>query len=545
MAFWDAGLAQVGAIWTRLTVVQRIVLAAVTLGIAAGVLALALWARTPEYAVLYGRLAPDDAGQVVRTLQEANVPYRLADQGRAVLVPADRVYDLRLQLASQGVPQGGSVGFEIFDKTSFGMSDFAQKVNYTRALEGELTRTIRRLEGVEGARVHLVLPERKLFEEEAQPASASVVLQLSAGRRLAPKQVQAVVYLVSSSVEGLTPERITVVDTGGNVLYQAAGDQTTLLAANQIEFKRAYEKDAERRVKELLERVFGSGAAVVQVSAVLDFDKVEETSESFDPAATAVRSEARTTETSSGPAAGTAGIPGVTSNLAPGTAPGATGATGAAAPAAAPLSTSNRENETINYEVSKKVTKVQRGQGALKRLTVAVAVDGTYRSVQGRREKEFVPRTADELAKVRALVERAVGFDATRGDQVEVTSIPFKPAEGVEEARMFTLDTYLALAKYGAAVLIALILVFAVLRPMLRWLGRSAEVAAVTEPMTVAELERRMEGGEPGKPAEYKLDETTPEETLKRETLRKRILEVVKQEPETAAHLVRSWLAEE
>ncbi|MBI5442849.1 MAG: flagellar M-ring protein FliF [Deltaproteobacteria bacterium] len=545
MAVWDAALAQIRSIWGRLTVLQRIILAAVTLGVTAGSLSLVFWARTPEYSVLYSRLATDDAASVVRSLQEAGVPYRLADQGRAVLVPSDRVYELRLQLASQGIPQGGGVGFEIFDKTSFGMSDFAQKVNYSRALEGELTRTIRRLEGVEGARVHLVLPERRLFEEEAQAASASVVLQLAPGRRIAPKQVQAVVYLVSSSVEGLMPERVTVVDTGGNVLYQPAGDQSALLAANHVELKRAYEKDVERRVREMLERVFGTGTAVVQVSALLDFDKSEETSETFDPAGVAIRSEARTTDTSSGPPGGAAGVPGVGSNVPPGT-PGAGAAPPAAPAAPAALSTANRENETINYEVSKKVTKIQRGQGALRRLTVAVAVDGTYRAVQGRREKEFVPRTADELAKIRSLVEKAVGFDVNRGDQVEVTSIPFKPAEGVEEARMFTPEAYLTLAKYGAAVLIAVLVIFAVLRPLLRWVGRMGEAPEVTVPLTVAELERRMEGAEaPARPKEFKLDETTPEETLKRETLKKRILDIVREEPETAAHLVRSWLAEE
>jgi flagellar M-ring protein FliF len=295
----------------------------------------------------------------------------------------------------------------------------------------------------------------------------------------------------------------------------------------------------------MLERVFGTGTAVVQVSALLDFDKVEETSETFDPAATAVRSEARTNETSAGPAAGAAGVPGVTSNLAPGT-PGGPPAGAAPAPgAAAPLSTTSRENETINYEVSKRVTRVQRGQGALKRLTVAVAVDGTYREVQGRRERQFVPRTAEELTRVRSLVEKAVGFDAARGDQVEVTSIPFKPADPIEEAGMFAPDTYLTLAKYGAAVVIALVFIFGVLRPLLRRLGRMAEAPVVTGPVTVAELERRMEAGEAPRPAEYKLDETTPEETLKRETLKKRIIDIVREEPETAAHLVRSWLAEE
>jgi flagellar M-ring protein FliF len=545
VAFWDTGLGQIRELWGRLTLAQKLVLVGVTVGLAAGFLWLVFSAATPRPdAVLFSRLSPEDAGQIVKTLQTEGVPYRLDDGGRTVLVPSDRVYDLRLKLASEGVPQGGVVGFEIFDKSGFGMTDFAQKVNYTRALEGELTRTIRRLDGVEGARVHLVLPEKKLFEEQSEPASASVVLQLSAGGRLAAKQIQGVVYLVSSSVEGLKPDKVTVVDTKGNVLYQQSGDETAMLAASQIEYKRAYEKDVERRVREMLETVLGSGAAVVQVAAYLDFDKVEETSETFDPEATAVRSEQRATESSSGPSGGAQGVPGVASNVA-----------GAAAPATQPAGgsagASNKETETVNYEISKKVTRVQKSQGSLKRLTVAVAVDGAYRPVQGKKEKEFVPRTADELAKIRSLVEKAVGVDANRGDQVEVTSIPFKPAEGIEEGKgLFGPEFYMALAKYGALLIVALVLVFGVGRPLLRWLAEARPSAEVTGPMTVAEMEQQLaaaqgaEGAGPAPPREYKLDETTPEDTLKRESLKKRITEMVRQEPETAAQLVRSWLSE-
>ncbi|MHB8767332.1 MAG: flagellar basal-body MS-ring/collar protein FliF, partial [Deferrisomatales bacterium] len=263
MAFWDAGFAQLRELWGRLSAAQRGVLVAVSAALVAGFLSLAFWVGTPEYSVLFGRLAADDAGKVVERLRTDGIPYQLRDGGATVLVPADRVYDVRLTLAGEGIPQGGVVGYEIFDGSSFGMTDFAQKVNYARALEGELTRTIRRLEGVEGARVHLVLPERRLFQEAAEAATASVVLQLRPGRAPTAKQVQGVVYLVSSSVEGLAPERVTVVDTRGNMLYQVADEAAGLLGAGQLEHKRGYEKDLERRVRELLERVVGQGAAVV------------------------------------------------------------------------------------------------------------------------------------------------------------------------------------------------------------------------------------------------------------------------------------------
>ncbi|NTU60522.1 MAG: hypothetical protein HGA98_05640, partial [Deltaproteobacteria bacterium] len=223
----------------------------------------------------------------------------------------------------------------------------------------------------------------------------------------------------------------------------------------------------------------------------------------------------------------------------------------AGAGAAAARSSTSRESETINYEISKKVTRVQKSQGSLKRLTVAVAVDGTYRAAQGKKEREFVPRTADELTKIRSLVEKAVGVDAARGDQIEVTSIPFKPAEGLEEARsMFGPEQLMPLARYAVVLVIALVLIFAVARPLLKTLTRGAAVAGpeVTGPVSVAELERQMAGGEGAAAVvqrEYQLDETTPEDTLKRETLRKRIAEIVRTEPEMAAQLVRSWLAGE
>jgi flagellar M-ring protein FliF len=531
VAFWDSAVAQLRQLWGGLTGAQRGVLTAATLGLVAAFVALVFWAGTPEYSVLYGKLSVDDAGKVVERLKTEAVPYRLEDGGSTVLVPADRVYDLRLLLAGEGIPQGGVVGFEIFDQSGFGMTDFAQKVNFTRALEGELTRTIRRLEGVEGARVHLVLPERRLFEAQSEPASASVVLQMASGRALTPKQIQGVVYLVASSVEGLTAERVTVVDTRGNVLYQASGEEPGLLAANQLDYKRNYEKEVERRVREMLERVLGSGTAVVQVAARFDFDRVDETSEVFDPEAVAVRSEERQSETSSG-AAGPAGVPGVGSNV--GGAPAVAG--GAATP-------SSRETETVNYEVSKKVTRVQRNPGTLQRLSVAVAVDGNYRETQGG-GKEFVPRTAEELAQIRGLVEKAVGHDAQRGDAVEVTSIPFRPAEPVEAPQGFWRPELVAtLVRYGVAALVALLLVVGVFRPLLRWLASASRAPEITEPLTVAEMERRLAGE--GREGTLEIEEQPPSETVKRENLKKRLGEMVQQEPEIAAQLVRSWMTEE
>ncbi len=534
MAFWDSGLAQVRQLWAGLNAGQRVTLVGVTAALMGGLVALAFWAGSPEYTLLFGRLSPEDAYQVVERLKSEGIPYKLQDGGGTVLVPADRVYEVRLSLAGEGIPGGGVVGYEIFDRSGFGMTDFAQRVNYARALEGELTRTIRHLEGVEGARVHLVLPEKRLFETEEKPASASVVLKLAPGRSLGAKQIRGVVYLVASSVEGLTPERVTVVDTRGNVLYRASEEEPALLAAGQLEYKRAFERDLERRVRDLLEQVLGDGAAVVQVAAEFDFSRVEETAETFDPEAVAVRSEERTSETSTGPA-GPAGVPGVATNVA---------GAGAAQPEAAPPAgtSSTRETETVNYEVSRRVTRVERSPGVLKRLTVAVAVDGTYK--EGENGREFVPRPPEELQRIRALVEKAVGADPDRGDQVEVTNIPFKAAElpVAQAGPLWASPWVLTLAKYALVFLLGVLVILAVLRPLVRWLTRPPEAPEVTEPVTVAEMEQRLAEAAPERPP---VEEEPPPEAVRREALKSRVLDVMRKEPEVAAQLIRSWLAEE
>ena len=541
MAALDASLTQVRGLWSGLTAIQRVVLFGTAVGLVVAFAGVLMWAGSPEYAVLYSRLASDDAAEVVERLKADKVPYQLRDGGSTVAVPADQMHDLRLSLAAAGIPQGGVVGFEIFDKSSFGMTDFAQKVNYARALEGELTRTIRRIEGVEGARVHLVLPERRLFEEQAEPATASVVLQMRGSRRLGAKQVQGVVHLVASSVEGLESDQMTVVDNRGNVLYQQSGDDVGMLASTQLEFKRGYEKDVESRVRQMLERVLGQGTAVVQAAALFDFDRVEETAETFDPQGTAVRSEERVSETASGGGTGPGGTPGVASNVGDGTQVAAAG-NGA--------SSSNRETETVNYEVSKKITRTEKGPGTLLRLTVAVAVDGTYREPREGEEgpdKVFVPRTAEELGQLRSLVEKGVGFDPARGDAVEVTSIPFRPAEilDTEDAGLGP-QLYLSLAKYGLATVLGLLLIFFGVRPLVRGVTSMGQGTTVTEPMSVAEMERAIAGGVPGSPGEgpeeVEYDDTPPTEALRRENLKKRLNEMVATEPEVAAQLLRSWM---
>lgn len=566
MAAWDNGMAQIKNLWTQLTMAQRFVLIGSTLGVVVGIFALTTWFAAAEYSVLFSNLATSDAAEIVETLKTEKIPYQITDGGKSIKVPADKVYDTRMTLASRGVPQGGGVvGYEIFDKFSFGMTNFTQRLNYMRALEGELTRTIRRIGGVEGARVHLVMPEKRLFEDQAQVPTASVVLSLKAGAALSPKQIQGVVFLVASSVEGLKAENISIVDTSGNLLHKGNEDQGAALAGNQFEYKSNFEKDTERRVRDMLERVLGMGTAVVRVSADFDFDKMEQTAEVYDPETVAVRSQSRSSESSTGAnGSGAQGIPGVASNV------GA--ASEQARAAAGGGSKSEKESETINYEISRTITKTVKSPAKLTRMSVAVVVDGSYKEpAEKGGEREFVPRTADEIAKIKSLVEKAAGMDDKRGDQVEVTSIPFRPSDIAEpEAPLLDSTVYVMAIKYGVGLIATMLFLLFFVRPFMRFLaegpkapttsrvlagaGKGAYAAAAahaaasgqTMPsaLTLDQLEAQMEAETPESASEYRLDEKTPEETLKRESLKGRIIEIVNKEPEIAANLVRSWMNE-
>ncbi|MDZ4384412.1 MAG: flagellar basal-body MS-ring/collar protein FliF, partial [Nitrospirota bacterium] len=377
-------------------------------------------------------------------------------------------------LAGQGLPTGGGLGFEIFDRTQLGMTDFVQKLNYRRAMQGELARTISELTEVEHARVHLVVPEKALFSDKKEQAGASVVLKLRGGRSLSQNQVQGIVHLVASSVEGLNPQNVTIVDTSGNVLSRPSEDPYgTHLTNYQTEYQRNLEKSFEERVQSMLERAVGSGKVVVRVSGVLDFKQVERTEEKYDPDATAVRSEQRMEEKSSGSSTTASGVPGVLSNL-----PGAKNENPQAAGGKGGNSSqSNKTQETINYEINKTVNHILEPVGTLKQLSAAVLIDGSYEAVKGADGKEtmkYIPRTDEELRKYEEIVKKSIGYNAERGDQVEVVSIPFESnisANNEEEtvaAKSSQLAALLPFIKYAVAVVAILLVFLFIVKPLMK-----------------------------------------------------------------------------
>jgi flagellar M-ring protein FliF len=508
----------------KLSPVQQVALPLVFGVILIGVITLVVWSNQPDFGVLYSNLSEKDAAAIVMKLKETKIPYRLGGGGHSILIPSEKIYDTRLQLATSGLPQGGGVGFEIFDRTNIGMTDFMQHLNYQRGLQGEIARTINQFAEIEKTRVHLTLPKKSLFLEDQEEARASVVLKVTQGRRLNSNQVQGIVHLVASSVEGLKPENVTVVDTEGHLLSQGEdSDPVTRLGQSQWEFRTSLERTLEKRVQTMLEKALGPNRVIVRVSADLDFKQIEETEETYDPEASVVRSEQRSEEKTKEGYPSPSGIPGVRSNVPP----------GQKQSESANSSTFQRSNETINYEINRRTRRVVEPTGQVKTLSVAVLLDGSYEKAVGPEGSEtvtYIPRTPEEMKRYESIVKKAVGYNGERGDQVEVANISFQKI-GVDDEEMGDWEYvekqrfWSGLVRHGITILTLLLFFAFILRPMMRWLTRRQEEPAVQK-MLPGDLR-------PGIPR-LAFAEESPN--------RQKLLELVTVDTERFARLVDAWL---
>ena len=428
----------------------------------------ALRAGQPPMGLLYGELDQRDAGQVVAALDRARVPYRIEAGGTRILAPEEQVPRLRLTLAREGLPQGGSVGYEIFDRgESLTTTPFQQDVNRLRALEGEIARSIRQLSGVRGARVHLVLPRRDAFSRDRGEARASVVLTMQGAQRLDREGVQAVLHLVATAVPGLTAQNISIVDSRGALLARGgqalAGPGT---ATTQEEMRHAQELRIGRAVEEMLERILGPGRVRAEATVEMDFDRVQTTEERFDPDNQVPRSQQSSQESSTGSEGGTTSVQ---NNVPNANANGGGNST-----------QESRQEETTNFEIGRTTRNTVREHPVVKRLSVAVLVDGVWETPAGG-AASFRDRTVEELARITTLVQGAVGFDERRGDQVQVVSLRFAepPAPDTSVPGMFDLNfsstTIARLAESGIFALVALLAILLVGRPAV---GRLVTLAA-------------------------------------------------------------------
>lgn len=513
---------------SKFSINQRMIVLIALAGSIAGLIAVTLWTQQPDMQVLFTNLNPEDASGIVDKLKETKVPYEMTGGGTTVLVPSAQVHELRLQLATQGLPHGGGVGFEIFDRTSIGTSDFVQKLNYRRALQGELARTIAQMPEIERVRVHLATPERRLFGNDDNRARASIVVSLRNGQALAKTQVNGIVHLVASSVEGLHIKDVTVVDGHGRLLSSSAGgDEAAGLTGTQLEYQRTIEKDIETRIQTMLERIVGQNKAVVRVSSLLDFRKIETTEERYDPNGQVVRSEQRGQEKSNGVNGVAGGVPGVQSNLPP----------VAEQEAAQTSSTTNQtKNETVNYEISRTVSRIVESSGSIKQLSVAVLVDGVYEAAKAAdgkpaadQPKKYVARSEEDMKRIEEIVKKAMGYSAERQDQVQVTNVAFDigtdepSAQGIEAAADAT-NPFIPYLRYGVGGVFFLLILFMVVRPLLSMLGTSgapAESVGVTPelPASVSQVEAALEG-----------------------TSRTQLIQMARNNPDSTAVVVKQWL---
>lgn len=463
---------------SQLTMRQKLAgMAAVALAIAV-LTGLWLWSRTPDYQVLFSNLNEKDGGAIIAALQQQNVPYRFSEGGGAILVPSGQVHDVRLKLASQGLPRGGLVGFELMEAQKLGLSQFAEHINYQRALEGELARSIQSLSAVDGARVHLAIPKQTGFLRDEQKPTASVLVNLRGGRLLEPTQVAGIVHLVASSVPELSPSAVSILDQNGKLLSQNKdGGRDAGLDPTQLKYVEDLEQGYIKRIEQILTPITGPGNHRAQVTADVDFDRAEQTAETYAPNPAdkaAIRSQQSQEQTTR--ETGAAGVPGALSNqppapaTAPLTTPAAPGTPGAANQAP-PLNAS--KNATINYEVDKTVRHVKSAVGSVKRLSVAVVVNHRSEKLPDGKVKT-VPLTEAEIKQITDLVREAMGFNKDRGDTLNVTSSPFRAAdpETLPESPFWKSPEFISLAKdlfkYALFAGVALYLVFGLIKPLVR-----------------------------------------------------------------------------
>ncbi len=523
---------QFSTVFKRFTFGQKLTIILVLLIAAGGIFGIVNWASRPDFVPLFSNLPPEDAGKIVDWLSENKIPYKLEQGGGRILVPREVVYNSRIRLAEEGLPSQRAKGYEIFDETNLGMSEFVQKINFRRALEGELARTIMDLDEVDEARVHIVIPEPALFREKENPATASVVLKLRGS--LNSQQVAGVSHLISSAVEGLDTENVTIIDTRGNILSDYRDREPLMaLSATQIQLKESVEKSLTEKVETMLSRLLGPTKSIVRVSVDLDFTHSEVTSEQYDPELTAIRSEESIERQDNT----------VDQNQVNPVDP--------TQPPLGSTKTTTETNNITNYEVSKTITRTTSQTGGIKRISAAVMVDGVYETVtspEGETTQEYRPRSPEEMNKITEAVRSAIGYDDRRGDQLSVINIAFQtpPPEMPPSGLMPFIGRNWQQILQNLLLAAAIIGGLFYLRILLQ---RSSEAARVMMERRMAALPGRPVGalpgavGEGGEPlALPDIDSELPPEVVEAQQLQQQIIEFVSEKPETAARLLKSWL---
>ena len=530
---------QLAAFWAKLSTPKRVALVTLTLASLLMVLGVATLGSREKYAYLYTELATEDAAAIVEKLKTQQVPYQIESGGTAIMVPEERVAALRLELASGGLPRGGRVGFEIFDQARIGATEFEQQVSLRRALEGELARSVMSIDGVKAARVHLVMPERRLFASRSEAASASVVVKLGNSAAFNKREIAAVVHLVSAAVPGLSKDRVSVVSTEGVTLHRPSSDAqgAAELTDLQGEMSRVVASQYESDVLAQVERVVGAGNADVRVNVDLDTSTHEKTEELYEPSKTALRSENLVEELNGSQEPGVAGVPGARTNLPDAQAEG--GDPTPAPPAAGGGTV--RKSHTRNWEVERVTKKTSTPAGEIQRLSVAVLLNGRWE--QRGQKSVFVSRSPEEVRQLENVVKNAVGFNAERGDSVVVQSAQFTRIEEplqVTDPRWVTMGRRYWPVALSVAVLLGIAMMVLVWRRSVKkaTLPARAQLAAAASGIALPGVAQPGELGEG--PA---VPQLAAPMALPFEEVREQALVLAAKDPATAAVVLRQWLS--
>lgn len=505
------------------------------------VIILFFWAKTPDYRALYSNLSDQDGGAVVAQLAQMNVPYRFDERRGAIMVPDDQVYGLRLKLAQQGLPRGGTTGFELLDQEKFGISQFSEQLNFQRALEGELSRTIDTLGPVRSSRVHLALPKASLFVEEQKPPSAAVTLNLQGGRSLDAGQISAISHLVSSAVSGLSADNVTIVDQNGQLLTQSGAQATQ---TSQLGYISKVENDYQHRIQAILAPVVGSSNVRAQVTARIDFSTHEQTAERYQPNNADDKKAIRSRQSSGSEQGGKAavgGVPGALSNQppVPATAPietHAAGNNGAATVTREPYNT--RNDETVNYELDRTLTHTRRNPGEIARLTAAVVVNYLP-------DKEGHPAALSQaqMDQINQLVKEAMGFSAQRGDSLSVVNSPFTHLDDEVAVPLWKQPQMFDLALQGGRWLILILVAWLLWHKAVQPFWMKHQQLALQR----LELEKQARQAELDAEASRKeaIEKNKVKQRVDTEITTQHLRSIAEQEPHVLAAVIRKWMIRE
>jgi flagellar M-ring protein FliF len=524
----DQIFAQIAQLFKKYSTGQRILIVLIFVGIISAIISLLLWANRPEYELLHSELSPNKASKIVSELKDKGVKYKLEANGTTIKVPSEKVNELKLEFAEKGYLGEDIKGYKVFDESKIGMTTFMQRLNMKRALEGELSKTIDKFPEVKSSRVHLVLPKDKLFEDKGG-GKASVVLYLGHGQYLNDNQVRGIASLVANSVDGINASDVAVLDSEGNLLSNSEDDESNVLSAtsNQWNLRHQVEQKLKNKVARLVEGVVGKGNTKVQVSAELNMEKLEQTIEEVDPENLAIVSEERQIESQTNKDS---------------------------------LNNTNqqhtRENVITNYETNKKITHHVHSTGDIKRLSVAVLVDGTYQQNEQQNEKKYIPRSQEEMQQITQLVKSAVGFDQSRGDIVEVRNLKFSRTQLEEDQKYFQQQERKNLINNlinKGLIIIGIIVAFFLIRNMIKNSPDIMEISTSPEKAALAsDSQQYLASAEEGE-EEEEVDEDvfikklSPEAKAKLEAKRKMldsVSEFAESEPEEAAQMLRAWIQE-